>query len=117
MKRTILVVSVTLLGILVLSGVLICSKPVHAQAPSTPTTIFWLATTCSANASGCHSTITIPNGGFADSNYVIACTVDNYGATALGVYDKTAKNFVLYVDVIGGLVPAGTVAGCIAMHS
>jgi hypothetical protein len=120
MKRAILVVSVTLLGILALSGVLVHSKPVSAQEPpASPVTMFWTVTTCTSANGLCTQTVTIPNGGFVDSNYVVTCEVQNWYPVAVGFMNKKATNFelLLIADPPANGIPSGTVAGCIAMHS
>jgi hypothetical protein len=95
---------------------------VRAQsAPAfTGTILYWTPTTCSSSSEVlCHSTITLPDGGFADSSYVVTCSAQlvSGGAAMLGVYDKTPTSFVLYLNGSNIFIGSGSVADCIAIHS
>jgi hypothetical protein len=95
---------------------------VRAQSPPafTGTILYWTPTTCSSTSeTQCHSTITLPDGGFADSSYVVTCSAQlvSGGSAMLGVYDKTPTSFVLYLNGSSIFISSGSVADCIAIHS
>jgi hypothetical protein len=95
---------------------------VKAQSPATftGTILYWTPTTCSSSSEVlCHSTITLPDGGFADSSYVVTCSpqLANGGQAMVGIYDKTPTTFVLYLNGSNMFIESGSVADCIAIHS